>query len=115
MPTVTLEEAYRVLELEPGASEEDVKRQYKKLALKTHPDKNPGNEEAHKKFLLISESYKRITDPDSFKDDEDEDGAEVSCAARFSVLTAARPYIFNTCPHNSMDRCRRSRWRPCST
>ena len=46
----------------------------RKLALKTHPVKNPHDPEASKKFLQISEAYKRITDPNSFKDDEDEMG-----------------------------------------
>jgi len=36
---VTLDEAYKALELSPSASESDVKASYKRLALKTHPDK----------------------------------------------------------------------------
>jgi curved DNA-binding protein CbpA len=86
---ITIEEAYRVLEVEHGSNEEIVKRQYKKLALKTHPDKNPDDPEAHKKFLLISEAYKRITDPDSFKD-EDESGEpnEEEMEAMFNEMFA---------------------------
>ena len=73
MPHMTNEEAYQVLGLNSGATESQVKSAYRKLALKTHPDKNPGNEEAHKKFLLVSEAYKRITEPESFQDEEDGD------------------------------------------
>jgi curved DNA-binding protein CbpA len=86
---LTIEEAYRVLEIESGSNEEIVKRQYKKLALKTHPDKNPDDPEAHKKFLLISEAYKRITDPDSFKDDDEgEEPNEEEMEAMFNEMFA---------------------------
>lgn len=51
---------YTVLELEKNASEEDIKRSYKKLALKYHPDKNPGQEE---KFKEISTAYAVLSDP----------------------------------------------------
>jgi curved DNA-binding protein CbpA len=74
---MTIEEAYSVLGLRKNASEIEVKTAYKKLALKTHPDKNPGDQEAHQTFLRISEAYKRITDPSSFHD-EDEGGGMAS-------------------------------------
>jgi DnaJ family protein B protein 11 len=45
---------YDVLQVPKGASEDQIKRSYRKLALKYHPDKNPGNEEATKKFAEIS-------------------------------------------------------------
>lgn len=85
---VTIEEAYKVLGLEVGADLESVKKQYKKLALKTHPDKNPNDPEAGKNFLLISECYKRITDPDSFKDEEDQMPDEAEMEAMFNMMFA---------------------------
>ena len=80
-------ECFRVLGLSEDAPEEDVRKAYKKLALRTHPDKNPNDPEAGKRFLQISEAYKRIVDPDSFKDeDEDEDMNEEEMAAMFNAM-----------------------------
>ena len=52
-----------ILGIEKTASEEDIKKSYRKLAVKWHPDKNPGNkEEAEKKFKEISEAYGILSD-----------------------------------------------------
>ncbi|KAI0748076.1 hypothetical protein C8Q80DRAFT_1170004 [Daedaleopsis nitida] len=53
----TVAEAYAVLGLSEDASLEVVKSTYKQLALKTHPDKNPGNADATAQFQRISEAY----------------------------------------------------------
>ncbi|KAI0780983.1 hypothetical protein BD413DRAFT_608186 [Trametes elegans] len=53
----TVVEAYTVLGLEQGVSLEVVKSTYKQLALKTHPDKNPGDEAATAQFQRLSEAY----------------------------------------------------------
>uniref|UniRef100_A0A0C9RIX4 DnaJ protein ERDJ3B n=1 Tax=Wollemia nobilis TaxID=56998 RepID=A0A0C9RIX4_9CONI len=53
---------YDVLQVPRGASEEHIKKAYRKLALKFHPDKNPGNEEATKRFAEISNAYEVLTD-----------------------------------------------------
>ncbi|KAI0670426.1 hypothetical protein C8Q78DRAFT_1079393 [Trametes maxima] len=53
----TVQEAYTVLGLEQGTSLEVVKSTYKQLALKTHPDKNPGDTNATAQFQRLSEAY----------------------------------------------------------
>ncbi|KZT11328.1 DnaJ-domain-containing protein [Laetiporus sulphureus 93-53] len=53
----TVLEAYSVLGLEQGSSLDIVKNAYKQLALKTHPDKNPDNEDATAQFQRLSEAY----------------------------------------------------------
>lgn len=71
MVIMTTVEAYAVLGLETTASENQVKTAYKKLALKTHPDKNPNDPKARENFQRVSEAYKRITEPDTFNDEDD--------------------------------------------
>jgi len=54
---------YEILGLDKNASENDIKKAYKKLALKYHPDRNPGNKEAEEKFKEISGAYAVLSDP----------------------------------------------------
>lgn len=53
---------YKVLKIAPGASKEEVKKAFKKLALKYHPDRNQGNAEAEEKFKEINQAYQMLTD-----------------------------------------------------
>ncbi|XP_068659299.1 dnaJ protein ERDJ3B-like [Aristolochia californica] len=53
---------YEILQVSKGASDEQIKRAYRKLALKYHPDKNAGNEEANKRFAEINNAYEVLSD-----------------------------------------------------
>lgn len=55
---------YALLELEKTATQEEVKSQYRKLALRWHPDKNGGSEEATERFKLVSEAYSVLSNPE---------------------------------------------------
>jgi molecular chaperone DnaJ len=53
---------YTVLGLERGASEQEIKNAYRKLAKKYHPDLNPGNKQAEEKFREVTEAYEVLSD-----------------------------------------------------
>lgn len=58
---------YKVLEIDKTASEADIKKAYRKLARKLHPDLNPNDKEAHKKFQAINEANEVLSDPEKRK------------------------------------------------
>ncbi len=55
---------YKVLGIERNAGKDDIKRAYRKLSLKTHPDRNPGNAKAEEQFKEINEAYQVLSDPE---------------------------------------------------
>ena len=65
MPPATREpvDYYAILGVGPGATEEEVRRAYRRLALQWHPDRNPGRPGAEERFKAISEAYAVLIDP----------------------------------------------------
>ena len=58
---------YKILELDKSASQNEIKKAYRKLARKHHPDVNPNDKEAERKFKEINEANKVLSDPEKRK------------------------------------------------
>lgn len=58
---------YKLLEIDKSATDEQIKKAYRKLARKYHPDVNPNDKEAHKKFQQINEANEVLSDPEKRK------------------------------------------------
>jgi len=55
---------YEILGVAKNASEEEIKKSYRKLAMKYHPDRNPDNKESEEKFKEVKEAYEMLTNPE---------------------------------------------------
>lgn len=62
MNATTMRDYYDILGVERSASEQEIKKAYRKLALKHHPDRNPGDAEAEAKFKEAAEAYEVLSD-----------------------------------------------------
>ncbi|MFO8129438.1 MAG: J domain-containing protein [Bacteroidales bacterium] len=58
---------YKILGVDKNATQDDIKKAYRKMAMKYHPDKNPGNSVAEEKFKEVSEAYEIIGKPENRK------------------------------------------------
>src|ERR1041385_7756476 len=64
MPAAKKRDYYEVLEVTRTASNDEIKRAYRKLAVKFHPDKNPNDPHAEEKFKELGEAYDVLMDGD---------------------------------------------------
>lgn len=82
---------YKILGIDKGASQEDIKKTYKKLARKFHPDLNPDNPDAHRKFQKINEANEVLSDPEKRKK-YDQYGENWKHADQFEAQQQQRQY-----------------------
>ncbi|CAL5010344.1 unnamed protein product [Urochloa decumbens] len=97
---------YNVLKVNRNATEEDLKKSYRRLAMKWHPDKNPGDakKEAEAKFKKISEAYEVLSDPQkrAIYDQYGEEGLKASAdGGGSSSMNGSANQRFN--PRNAED------------
>ena len=62
-----IDDPYKVLGVSPDASDEEIKRAYRKLAKQYHPDLNPGDEVAAKKMQQVNAAYDQIKNPEKYR------------------------------------------------
>lgn len=62
-----IDDPYKVLGVSPGASDEEIKQAYRRLAKKYHPDRNPGDAEAAKKMQQVNAAYEQIKNPGAYQ------------------------------------------------
>ncbi|MEA5468026.1 DnaJ domain-containing protein, partial [Spirulina sp. 06S082] len=67
MASTDFKDYYAILGVSKTSSAEEIKKSFRKLALKYHPDRNPGDQKAEARFKEISEAYEVLSDPDKRK------------------------------------------------
>ncbi len=97
-----MKDYYSILGVSRNATEEEIKKRYRELAIKYHPDRNPNNKEAEEKFKEISEAYSVLIDPkkraqyDQFGTVDGSDGfsSEYDFASAFSDIFSDLSSVF---------------------
>ena len=69
-----IDDPYKVLGVSPDASDDEIKRAYRRLAKKYHPDLNPGDQEAARKMQEVNTAYEQIKDPEKFRQQQNAGG-----------------------------------------
>jgi molecular chaperone DnaJ len=61
---MTKRDYYEILEISKNANADEIKKAYRKMAIKYHPDKNPGDKVAEEKFKEAAEAYEILSNPE---------------------------------------------------
>lgn len=86
---------YKILDVPKTATQEEIKKAYRKLARKMHPDLNPTDKEAHKKFQQINEANEVLSDPEKRKK-YDQYGKDWQHAEQFEQARQSGQQSWNT-------------------
>lgn len=106
------EEYYQILNINKNSTETEIKKSYRKLAMKYHPDKNQGNKDAENQFKKISEAYEVISDPEKRKiyDNYGKEGLDMNNMGggpNINPMDIFQNFFggssFNTAPQKSME------------
>ncbi|MBN1224909.1 MAG: DnaJ domain-containing protein, partial [Candidatus Aminicenantes bacterium] len=84
---------YEILGISRNATADEIKKAYRQIALKFHPDKNPGNKESEEKFKAAAEAYSVLIDPEK-KAVYDRFGHDGLSGQGFSGFTGFNSTIF---------------------
>ncbi|KAM7403508.1 hypothetical protein PAMA_004121 [Pampus argenteus] len=96
---------YKVLGLEKGASQEEIKRAYRKLALRHHPDKNPDNPEAAEKFKEINNANSILSDENKQKIYDEYGSMGLYVAEQFGDESVKYYFLMSKCWFKALVVC----------
>ncbi|XP_026161489.1 dnaJ (Hsp40) homolog, subfamily C, member 5 gamma b isoform X3 [Mastacembelus armatus] len=96
---------YKVLGLEKGASAEDIKKAYRKLALRHHPDKNPDNPEAAEKFKEINNANSILSDENKRKIYDEYGSMGLYIAEQFGDESVKYYFLMSKCWFKALVVC----------
>ena len=86
---------YKILDVPKNATQDEIKKAYRKLARKMHPDLNPNDKDAQKKFQQINEANEVLSDPEKRKK-YDQYGKDWQHAEQFEQARQSQQRSWNT-------------------